>query len=402
MDIKNILFGVTGSISAYKTLECIRLLKKRDLRINVKVVMTKSACDFIKPLSFEAISGNSVCVDTFKYTDSAMEHIELARWADKVVIAPASANFISKAASGIADDLLTTLLLASKNKAIIVPSMNMHMWKNSIIQDNVCKLKIHNYKFLGPSSGVQACGDNGFGRMVEPEYIVDYLLELKNKKYQGRVIITAGPTIEAIDPVRYISNHSSGKMGYALANEFAGLGANVLLISGPTSIDKPMGVDIIEVKSAQEMFNAVQDNIDDADIFIGAAAVCDYRVREYYSDKIKKTDSDYMSIDMIKNPDILGFVGNRSDNIYSVGFAAETSSIEVNAKKKLKDKNSDLIILNKIDKESGFPFYANTNCVSIYSKTTAPIHFPELKKSELSIQLVELIIKESTSSNSEV
>lgn len=404
MKIKNVLFGITGSISSYKILDCIRQLKKKSSDLNIKVIMTKSACKFIQPLSFEALSGNRVYVDTFEILDSPMEHIELVKWADQIIIAPASANFISKIANGIADDLLSTLMLVNNNNknTVIVPSMNVNMWQNSIIKGNVHKLKSHKYKFLGPRSGSQACGDNGYGRMVEPHEIIDYVLIKKlDKKYKGKVLITAGPTIEPIDPVRYISNHSSGKMGYALAKVFANYGADVLLVLGQTNIAKPEGVNIIDVTTAEEMYSCVKSNLAKTDIFIAAAAVCDYKVESYSNNKIKKNNlEDSLSLSMKKNPDILAYVGKKNDHIYTVGFAAETSDGEKFANEKLNSKSANMIILNNIDINSGFPFYNDQNKISIFlDKEKDPIVYPKLSKSQLSIHIADHIIDQIEMTN---
>jgi phosphopantothenoylcysteine decarboxylase/phosphopantothenate--cysteine ligase len=393
---KKILFGITGSIAAYRVLETIRLIHKLDQGFEVKVVMTKSACEFIQPLSFETLCGHPVYLDTFEYTDSAMEHIELARWADHIVVAPASANIIGKIANGLADDLLSTLLMARQSAVTIVPAMNMHMWQNLALQGNLVKVKKHGCHILGPDQGEQACGDYGFGRMVAPEVIVEYLADKpSHKKCLVKVLITAGPTVEPIDPVRFLSNHSSGKMGYALAESLQSLGANVTLVSGPTQLEVPYGVDVIKIKTAQEMYEAVMKNIEEKDIFIAAAAVADYRIKSYSENKIKKQGLDEkITLEMIKNLDILKAVSASHNRPFCVGFAAETNDPDRNARKKMMDKQLDMLVLNRVDKKSGFPFYADENQVDLYLKgIEMPKQFDRLDKSELATKLTKVILE---------
>ncbi len=326
---KNILIGITGSIAAYKVLELIRNIKKTDARYDVKVILSESAKQFVTPLSVETISQNKVYDDTFDYTENPMEHIELAKWADVFVIIPATANIIGKIANGVADDLLTNAVLASDKTITLVPAMNMYMWKNPAVQGNIEKLKTYGHHILGPAAGVQACGDDGPGRMVEPseafEYIISKLYE--DARYKNlRVCITAGPTVEKIDPVRYISNHSSGKMGYALAKAFARLGCEVSLVSGKTCLTSPAGIKTYHVNSADEMYQQVQLLRGEMDIFISAAAVSDYKIAEFSDKKIKK-NLDEMEIKLTKNVDILSSVSLSENRPFCVGFAAETDDV---------------------------------------------------------------------------
>jgi phosphopantothenoylcysteine decarboxylase / phosphopantothenate---cysteine ligase len=396
---KKILFGVTGSIAVYKILETIRLLHKLNQEFEIKVVMTKSACEFIQPLSFETLCGHPVYLDTFEYTDSAMEHIELARWADHIVVAPASASVIGKIANGLADDLLSTLLMARQSPVTIVPAMNMHMWQNPALEENLAKVKKYGCRILGPDQGEQACGDYGFGRMVAPETIVEYLTgETPSQTCLAKVLITAGPTVEPIDPVRFLSNHSSGKMGYALAESLQTLGASVTLVSGPTQLEAPYGINLIKVKTAQEMYDAVMVNIVEKDIFIAAAAVADYRVKCYSESKIKKQGLDEtITLEMIKNPDILKAVSVSNSRPFCVGFAAETDNPDSNARKKMVAKQLDMLVLNRVDKKSGFPFYADENQVDLYLKgVEKPESFDQLDKSDLATKLTKAILEHIT------
>ena len=390
---------MTGSIAVYKILETIRLLHKLNQEFEIKVVMTKSACEFIQPLSFETLCGHPVYLDTFEYTDSAMEHIELARWADHIVVAPASASVIGKIANGLADDLLSTLLMARQSPVTIVPAMNMHMWQNPALEENLAKVKKYGCRILGPDQGEQACGDYGFGRMVAPETIVEYLTgETPSQTCLAKVLITAGPTVEPIDPVRFLSNHSSGKMGYALAESLQTLGASVILVSGPTQLETPYGINLIKVKTAQEMYDAVMVNIVEKDIFIAAAAVADYRVKCYSESKIKKQGLDEtITLEMIKNPDILKAVSVSNSRPFCVGFAAETDNPDSNARKKMMAKQLDMLVLNRVDKKSGFPFYADENQVDLYLKgVEKPESFDQLDKSDLATKLTKAILEHIT------
>ncbi|MDC0536009.1 bifunctional phosphopantothenoylcysteine decarboxylase/phosphopantothenate--cysteine ligase CoaBC, partial [Francisellaceae bacterium] len=345
-------------------------------------------------LSVETISQNKVYDDTFNYTENPMEHIELAKWADVFVIIPATANIIGKIANGVADDLLTNAVLASDKNVTLVPAMNMYMWQNPAVQNNIQKLKSYGHHILGPAAGVQACGDDGPGRMVEPsealEYIVSKLYE--DARYQNlRICITAGPTIEKIDPVRYISNHSSGKMGYALAKAFARLGCEVNLVSGKTCLPAPAGIKTYQSNSADEMYQQVQLLRGEMDIFISAAAVSDYKVAEYSDKKIKK-NSNEMEINLTKNVDILSSVSLSENRPFCVGFAAETDDVQSNAQKKLEKKQLEMLFLNQVDTESGFPFYADKNQIWVFQQGHTPQQLPVNTKEALADEMRDLVL----------
>ncbi len=349
-----ILIGITSSIAAYKTIELCHLLKKGGH--SVKVILTKDANNFVTPISLasfdaEVFNGN-------KYTDKdVLSHINLARWPDLILIAPLSANTLAKLAGGFADNLLTATILATLKPVYLVPAMNKNMWQNKITQFNIQKLQEYGYKFWGPASGLQACGDNGEGRMIEATEIlenINHTLLCDQELFSGKnVVITAGATIEAIDPVRYLSNHSSGKMGYALARAFASHGANVYLISGTTNLDIPNNIKkFIPVTTALEMLNSCIDNITNADIFIGCAAVSDYKINNFTDQKIKKQDTH--SLNLVKNPDIIANVKEKNPQLFVVGFAAETQNIVEYAINKIKTKNLDLIVANDVSNNKVF------------------------------------------------
>ena len=344
---KRILLGITGGIAAYKCAELTRLLIKAGA--DVRVVMTRGAMEFITPLTMQALSGNRVHHELLDAdAEAGMGHIELARWPDLVLIAPASADFLARLAGGQADDLLTTLLLANKAPVAVAPAMNQGMWLNAATQANLELLRQRNIKILGPADGSQACGDIGPGRMIEPEQLA---LACAGMFAPGllrglNIMITAGPTREAIDPVRYISNHSSGKMGYALAAEAAAAGARVTLVSGPVSLPAPDRVNTVSVTSACEMLAACLQSIEDVDIFIGVAAVADYRPAEVVDQKIKKS-ADTMTLTLIRNPDIIGTIAARSLRPLVVGFAAETQDIQAYGEDKLVRKGLDLLFANE-------------------------------------------------------
>lgn len=343
---KRIILGITGGIAAYKCAELTRLLIKSGA--TVQVVMTKSATEFITPLTMQALSGNRVSVDLLDpEAEASMGHIELARWADLILIAPATADFISRLANSRADDLLTTLVLASTAPIAIAPAMNQAMWSNQGTQTNVQSLLQSGHTLIGPSEGDQACGDVGRGRLTEPEDIVEscesfFTPGLLSGK---RILITGGPTREAIDPVRFISNHSSGKMAYALANEAVAAGAQVTLISGPVNLSTPERVTKVDVITANEMRNACLQHYKDCDVFIGVAAVADYRPADVNDEKIKKTE-DELQIRLIKNPDIISEIASQDDRPFVVGFAAETTDVIEYGRDKLKRKNLDLLFAN--------------------------------------------------------
>lgn len=363
---KRVLLGVSGGIAAYKTPDLVRKLTAKGA--SVRVVLTASAEHFVSPLALQAVSGNTVSNDLLDpAAEAAMGHIELARWADYLVIAPATANLLAKMACGIADDLLTTLYLATTAKLVVAPAMNQQMWQAPAVKRNVAQLENDGAMFIGPAAGEQACGDVGPGRMVEPQDIADFLDSAShfNSSLSGKtVLITAGPTREAIDPVRYISNHSSGKMGYALANAARAAGAKVVLVSGPVCLTTPYGVTRINVDSAQNMHNAVMNEVANADIFIACAAVADYRAIDKAENKIKKT-SDELTLTFTKNPDILKDVAALPDAPFTLGFAAESQNVEHYARGKLEKKKLNMIAANDISVE-GLGFNSEHNALHVF------------------------------------
>lgn len=382
---KFIIVGVTGGIAAYKAAYLVRALKKQGA--DVQVIMTEAAKSFITELTMQALSGHPVLSDTLKpQSNSGIEHIEMATKADAIIIAPATANTLARIRAGMANDLLTAIVLAATCPIYVAPAMNENMWKNPITQDNLKALQNYGFKVISPETGFQACGATGPGRMAEPEHIVDYLVrQLNYKPLAGKkVVITAGPTKEAIDPVRFISNHSSGKMGYAIADAASNLGAEVVLISGPVNIPAPTSLKLVNVISAEDMLSATESHIPHCDIFISCAAVADFRCKNISEQKIKKTgDTDSMTIELVKNPDILSTVGHLSNRPgLVVGFAAETQNVEENALKKLKSKNADMIIANNVsDKSVGFN--SDNNSITIYSTTHEPANYINTPKNEL-------------------
>ncbi|MBP3749102.1 MAG: bifunctional phosphopantothenoylcysteine decarboxylase/phosphopantothenate--cysteine ligase CoaBC [Ruminobacter sp.] len=382
---KFIIVGVTGGIAAYKAAYLVRALKKQGA--DVQVIMTEAAKSFITELTMQALSGHPVLSETLKpQSNSGIEHIEMATKADAIIIAPATANTLARIRAGMANDLLTAIVLAATCPVYVAPAMNENMWKNPITQDNLKVLQSYGFKVISPETGFQACGASGPGRMAEPEHIVDHLVkQLNYKPLAGKkIVITAGPTKEAIDPVRFISNHSSGKMGYAIADAASNLGAEVVLISGPVSIPAPASVELVNVISAEDMLSATEKHIPHCDIFISCAAVADFRCKYISEQKIKKTsDTDSMTIELIKNPDILSTVGHHSNRpALVVGFAAETQNIEENALKKLKSKNADIIIANNVsDKSVGFN--SDNNSITIYSTSHQPADYINTPKNEL-------------------
>lgn len=388
---KQILLGVTGGIAAYKAAELIRRLK--DVGADVRVVMTKAAQEFITPLTLQALSGNTVHTSLLDpEAEAAMGHIELARWADLILVAPASADFMARVACGQADDLLTTLCLASDAPIAIAPAMNQAMWRDRATQHNAQILIDNNVAIFGPGDGAQACGDVGPGRMLEPEQIA----ELAAAQFQTRsldganITITAGPTLEAIDPVRYISNHSSGKMGFALAQAAVEAGANVTLIAGPVHLSTPEHVTRIDIKSAAQMLDACIASIDSCDIFIGCAAVADYRPANPAEQKIKKTaGNDNMVVELIKNTDIIATVANHRQRPFSVGFAAETQDVLEYAQGKLDKKNLDMIIANDVsDPNTGFN--SDSNTVIVVTKNQQ-LPLPTKSKKQLGRDIIKLL-----------
>ena len=372
---KKIVLGISGGIAAYKTPELVRRLK--DQGADIRVVMTEGAKAFITPLTLQAVSGNAVAdslLDT--QAELAMGHIELAKWADLIIIAPATADIIARIAAGMANDLLTTLCLATSAPIALAPAMNQQMWHALATQANIKTLNERNVQIWGPGSGEQACGDMGLGRMLDVDELVTLSSDFFTDKYlQGQHwVITAGPTREAIDPVRYISNHSSGKMGYAIAHAALRAGAKVTLISGPVSINAPVGCQLISVISAEEMHEQAIKFAPNSTTFVACAAVADYRVANIATQKIKKTN-DAMQLELVKNHDIVANVANLADKPFMVGFAAETENIEHYARGKLMRKNLDLIAANDVAK-SGQGFNSDENALMLYSaidKTEIPL-----------------------------
>ena len=386
----NVLLGVTGGIAAYKSAEIIRLFKKEGA--NVRVVMTNSAKEFITPLTLQAVSGNEIHDSLLDVNaESGMGHIELAKWADIILIAPCTAETIAKITHGRADDLMGALILASEADIYIAPAMNMNMWLDASTQDNYKILENRGITFIGPAQGEQACGDNGPGRLEEPEKIIEFIEKLTKKgPLSGKIItITAGPTREQIDPVRFISNNSSGKMGYSIAEAAIKLGAQVNLISGPVALDADKSINLHKINSASEMLAQVIKCMKNSDIFIGCAAVSDYKPSDYSNKKIKKEDHSNLDIELEKNEDILKYVSDNFSESYIVGFAAETSDVVENAKKKLLTKNLDMIISNDIsDKSIGFD--ADENEVNVITKDETLL-LKKDKKIRIARQILKII-----------
>ena len=347
---KRIILGITGGIAAYKSAEIARRLQ--DQGAEVRVIMTDSAQEFIRPLTLQALTGKPVHTDLLDTkAEAAMGHIELARWADAILVAPATANFIAALSQGTANDLLTTVCLASSGKIIVAPAMNQAMWSQSASQENIECLKRRDIVILEPDNGIQACGDIGPGRLQQPDTIVEHMDSIFDSGILSgkQVVITAGPTREAIDPVRYISNHSSGKMGYALASAMIDAGASVTLISGPVSLQCPDRCELISVVSADDMLAAASQAVKTADIFISSAAVADYRVTEVANQKIKKS-SEKMSLNLSKTPDIVSILSKNNPNLFVLGFAAETDRVEAYAREKLAKKQLNAIIANDVSR----------------------------------------------------
>jgi phosphopantothenoylcysteine decarboxylase/phosphopantothenate--cysteine ligase len=385
---KQVLLGMTGGIAAYKSAELVRLLRKQGTE--VRVVMTAGAQEFITPLTLQALSGQPVYTDLLDpRAEAAMGHIELARWADVVLVAPATADFIARLAQGRADDLLATVCLATDAPLAVAPAMNRVMWENPATRDNMALLNQRNIGCFGPGTGSQACGETGPGRMLEPE---DLLLSLEEFFKSGglagcQVVITAGPTREAIDPVRFISNRSSGKMGYALAAAAREAGAAVTLISGPVSLPAPERVNVIRVETAAEMYAAVMSQAGTMDIFIGAAAVADYRPATTTEKKLKKS-GETMQLVLERNPDILATVAALEAKPFTVGLAAETHDLEQHARGKLQSKGVDMIAANKVGKGLGFD--ADENALQVFWQA-GEVVLPQTRKIKLAQQLVDLI-----------
>lgn len=389
---KRVLLGISAGIAAYKTPDLVRRLQ--GLGAEVKVVLSRNAEQFVTPLSLQAVSGESVHHYAMTAeSESGMGHIDLARWADIVLIAPATANMIARLTQGMADELLTTICVATSSPIVLAPAMNQQMWLNEATQANIAILQQRGFHLLGPDSGEQACGEVGPGRMLQPEDLAQQLAGLfQTEQLAGKnVMITAGPTWEAIDPVRVITNHSSGKMGYALAQAAADAGAKVTLISGPTNLATPDKVTRINIKSAQEMYDQVMHSVNEQDIFIGVAAVADYRPISVADNKIKKKD-DTLTIEMVKNPDILASVSALKKRPFCVGFAAETNDVIAHASDKLKRKKLDLIAANQVG-NSDTGFGTDDNVITLISKETT-IELPRANKSALARSMITEIAKQ--------
>lgn len=377
-----VVLGVTGGIACYKAVELVRLLVKNGFK--VRVIMTRGAMEFVTPLTFQTLSGNPVATETFSLTqESEIGHINLADSTDLFVIAPATANVIGKLASGIADDLLTTVLMATQAPVLLAPAMNIHMYENVIVQENLRKLRRVGYHIMDPAEGYLACGYEGKGRLPDPEKISDEIERLLRKKDLAgeNFLITAGPSREPLDPVRYISNRSSGKMGYALARAALRRGATVALVSGPTALEPPSGARLIEVNTAAEMREAVLKEYPHSSAVIMAAAVADYHAVAPSGQKIKRGVGD-LELRLIPNPDILKELGQNKDGKWLVGFAAETENLTANAQKKLHEKNLDIVIANNVAEE-GSGFDGDTNVGTIIDRTGAVRSLPLMSKDDL-------------------
>ncbi|WP_293268065.1 bifunctional phosphopantothenoylcysteine decarboxylase/phosphopantothenate--cysteine ligase CoaBC [Neptunomonas sp.] len=387
---KQIILGITGGIAAYKSAELTRLLKAAGA--DVRVVMTPAATSFITPLTLQALSGHPVHLELLDpEAEAGMGHIELAKWADLIVIAPTSADFMARLAHGMGNDLLSTLCLATAAPICLAPAMNQAMWRSSATQQNVDTLKQQNVQLWGPGVGEQACGDTGPGRMIEPTDILERISEQFNSGTLAglNIYITAGPTREPMDPVRYISNHSSGKMGYALAEAAIDAGANVKLISGPVNLPVPAHVKRISITTAEDMLEASLEGISDCDIFIACAAVADYRPTSIAEHKIKKGNEEIMELHLIKNPDIVATIAERANKPFTIGFAAETRDVLSYAQGKLERKNLDVIVANDVS-QAGIGFNSDENAVTLVTRDTH-IDIPQTSKRQLAAQLIEHI-----------
>ena len=390
---KTVVLAVSGSIAAYKIASLASALGK--LHADVQALMTQNATNFINPITFETLTGNKCLVDTFdRNFQYSVEHVALAKRADVVLVAPASANVIGKIANGIADDMLTTTVMACKCKKIISPAMNTQMFENPIVQDNLKKLEHYGYEVIQPAVGLLACKDVGAGKMPEPETLLEYILrevayekDLKGKK----ILVTAGPTQEPIDPVRYLTNHSSGKMGYAIAKVCSMRGADVTLVSGKTAIKSPLFVDVVPVTTARDMYEAVTSRFDQQDIVIKAAAVADYRPKTISDQKVKKADGE-LSIEMERTDDILKYLGeHKREDQFLCGFSMETEHMLENSRKKLEKKNLDMIVANNV-KVEGAGFAGDTNIVTLITKDDET-QLPLLSKEETAVEIMNKILE---------
>lgn len=390
-DKKCVVVGVSGGVAVYKALDVISRLRKKD--VEVHVIMTKSATEFVTPLSFQSLSQNMVIIDMFAEPKAwEIQHISLAKKADLMLIVPATANIIGKVANGIADDMLSTTIMATKAPVVFCPAMNTNMYENPIVQRNISLLKELGYEFIEPASGRLACGDEGKGKLQDTEIIAEETLRRlhSTKDLLGKkVVVTAGPTIVPIDPVRILTNRSSGKMGYSIAEEARDRGAEVVLISGPTSLRKPNGIKVIDIKTNEDMFNAIKNEFKDADIVIKSAAVADYKAKNYSNEKIKKTGDD-LNLIFERDRDILKTLGDMKENQILVGFAAESSNLKENAKGKLERKNLDYIVANDISKsETGFA--SDENKVTIISKSGEEVSLEKMSKREVAKNIFDII-----------
>lgn len=388
---KNVVLAVTGSIAAYKIAYLASMLKK--LNADVTVLMTRNAVNFIHPITFETLTGNKCLIDTFdRNFEYSVEHVSLAKRTDVVLVAPATANVIGKLANGIADDMLTTTVMACECKKIIAPAMNTHMYHNPVVQDNIKKLRHYGMEVVAPDTGYLACGDVGEGKMPSEQVLLEYILrEIRfEKDLEGKkVMVTAGPTREKIDPVRFISNHSTGKMGYALAKHCAQRGAEVTLITGKTQLEPPLFVRVIEVESAGEMFEAVKERYEEQDIIIKAAAVADYRPLSVSEEKVKKTEGE-MSIALERTEDILKFLGeNRRKGQFLCGFSMETENMLENSRAKLEKKHVDMIVANNL-KQEGAGFGTDTNIVTLITRDGCR-ELPVMSKEDVAKHIIDTI-----------
>ena len=396
---KTVLLGVTGSIAAYKIAYLASMLKKQ--QADVHVLMTRNATNFINPITFETLTGNKCLVDTFdRNFQFQVEHVSIAKKADVVMIAPASANVIGKLAHGIADDMLTTTIMACRCKKFISPAMNTNMYLNPIVQDNMKRLQNYGFEMVEAASGHLACGDSGIGKLPEEKLLVEHIVRsiAREKDMKGmKVLVSAGATMEAIDPVRYITNHSTGKMGFALAKAAMLRGASVTVVKGHTEAEEPHFVKMVPVKSAQQMFEAVKEEAADADIVIMAAAVADYRPSEVYDQKVKKSDGE-MSIALTRTQDILKYLGeNRTAKTFLCGFSMETEHVVKNSRKKLEKKNLDMIVANNL-KTAGAGFGTDTNVITIITKDSEQA-FDLMSKAQAADCILDAICKQKRGSH---
>ncbi|RCH42543.1 bifunctional phosphopantothenoylcysteine decarboxylase/phosphopantothenate--cysteine ligase CoaBC [Blautia obeum] len=389
---KTVLLGITGSIAAYKIAYLASALHK--LHADVHVLMTENATNFINPITFETLTGNKCLVDTFdRNFQFQVEHVSIAKKADVVMIAPASANVIGKLANGLADDMLTTTVMACRCQKILAPAMNTAMYENPVVQDNIRKLQTYGYEVITPASGYLACGDTGAGKMPEPETLLEYILKEAafQKDLAGKkLLVTAGPTQEAIDPVRCLTNHSSGKMGYAIAKMAMLRGAEVTLVSGPTAIEPPLFVKVVPVTSARDMFEAVTGLSDEQDIIIKAAAVADYRPKQVSEDKVKKKD-DQASIELERTDDILKYLGqHKKQGQFLCGFSMETRDMLRNSKAKLEKKNLDMVAANNL-KVEGAGFQGDTNVLTLITQDEE-VSLPLMSKEDAALKILDKIL----------